>query len=116
MAEKKPSEVVRINLERRDENALSKRKKKSPSQKRSENAVIKERKRAGRHDESCKKAASDLVFDCFTCPKSPCDNSPVACEMVMILERCAKCGTPIRHYRDTGTPWVYCQKCREGFK
>ena len=87
---------------------------KSPSQKKSENARKRETRRAESYSASCVKAASDLIFDCYTCPKFPCDTVPEACDESMVLERCGGCGKPVRHYLDIEFKWVKCEKCRDG--
>ena len=86
---------------------------KSPSQKHSEAAKKRERLRAGAHEESCRKAVTDLIFDCHTCPKYPCGTDPMVCSESMILERCAGCGLPTRHYHDMVVKWTRCPVCRE---
>jgi hypothetical protein len=86
---------------------------KTPSQKRSESAKKRERKRAGKYEDSCRAAAADLLFDCYTCPKSPCGTPPEQCDEQMLLERCNKCGQPVRHFIDVDFKWIYCQVCRD---
>ena len=89
---------------------------KSPSQKHSEAAKKRERLRAGSYEKSCQKAASNLEFDCYTCSKFPCGTDPRACYEPMILERCAGCGLPVRHYHDVVIKWTHCPVCREKVK
>ena len=86
---------------------------KSPSQKKSEAAKKKEARRAEAHEASCSKAAATLMFDCYTCPKQPCGSLPEICDAPMILERCGKCGQPVRHYVDANLKWDVCQMCRK---
>ena len=123
MTAKKPHEQLRTNLAKRSTKAmvesgrpvrkLSDAEKKTPSEKNSKNARLRELKRSGRHQESCRKAAVDvIVFDCHTCSKYPCGTDPMACDEIMILERCGGCGLPVRHYRDVKSPWVKCLSCR----
>lgn len=116
----KPDDTHRKQLKKRaaDHIALAnsvipKSMRKTPSQLKSERAVKREWKRANAHDDSCRAAATQIQFDCYTCPKNPCGVDPVACGVIMILERCASCGLPTRHYRDVNAPWVFCQSCRE---
>ena len=116
----KPDDTHRTYLTRRAKEhvalvnkVLPKRLQKTPSQKRSENDKKRELRRAQRHDLSCRKSANDIIFDCYTCLKYPCGTDPVACYEPMILERCAGCGLPVRHYHDVVVKWTHCPVCRE---
>jgi hypothetical protein len=85
---------------------------KTPSQKRSESAKKRELKRAGKHEESCGAAATVLEYDCYTCSKYPCGALPEQCDEPMLLERCSRCGKPVRHHIDADFKWELCQSCR----
>jgi len=116
----KPDDTHRTYLTRRAKEhvalvnkVLPKRLQKTPSQKRSENDKKRELRRAQRHDLSCRKSANDIIFDCYTCSKYPCGVDPVACDIIMPLDRCALCGLPVRHYDDKMQGWMYCKECRD---
>lgn len=116
----KPDDSHRKQLTRRAKEHISlanriipDRLKKTPSQKKSESAKKHEQKRAEKHEISSTTAAKNLVFDCYTCPEYPCGTDPVACDKQMILERCARCGQPVRHYIDKNFKWTCCKGCRK---
>lgn len=101
---KKPSEIFRERLQKRADNALSKKQTPSPSERNS----TKMRKRLARGAP----VVATLQHDCRGCGRSDCEKSMNTCGEKIVIDRCKLCGTNVMFRFVFGEPY-YCPICVE---